>query len=77
MGERTALINQLRAVLAESAADLAPKSLARRPAVIQRKVTNGYRSVWTAEMQAMARSVTGTAALARTPRFETILAAFR
>lgn len=48
-----------------------------RPAVIQRKVTNGYRSAWAASMEAMARTVTGTAALAGTPHFDTILAAFR
>jgi transposase len=48
-----------------------------RPAVIQRKVTNGYRSAWAASMEAMARTATGTAALAGTPRLETILAAFR
>lgn len=48
-----------------------------RPAVIQRKVTNGYRSAWAAQMEAMARTATGTAALAGTPRLETILAAFR
>ena len=47
-----------------------------RPAVIQRKVTNGYRSAWAAEMEAKARTVTATQALAGTPRFETILAAF-
>jgi transposase len=48
-----------------------------RPAVVQRKVTNGYRSAWAASMEAMARTATDTAALAGTPRFETILAAFR
>jgi transposase len=47
-----------------------------RPAVIQRKVTNGYRSAWAARMEAMARTVTDTAALAGKSRFETILAAF-
>ena len=47
-----------------------------RPAVIQRKVTNGYRSAWAAQMEAMARTATGTAELAGKPRFETILAAF-
>ena len=48
-----------------------------RPAVVQRKVTNGYRSAWAASMEAMARTATDTAALDGTPRFETILAAFR
>ena len=47
-----------------------------RPAVIQRKVTNGYRSSWAAEMEAKARTVTATRSLAGQPRFETILAAF-
>ena len=44
---------------------------ALRPCVIQRKVTNGYRSAWAASMEAMARTATGTAALAGTPRLET------
>jgi transposase len=48
-----------------------------RPAVIQRKVTNGYRSAWAASMEAMARTATDTAAIAGTPRFETIIAAFK
>lgn len=47
-----------------------------RPAVIQRKVTNGYRSVWAAQMEAMARTATDTAAPRAKPRFGTILAAF-
>ena len=47
-----------------------------RPAVIHRKVTNGYRSAWAAQMEAMARTATDTAALCGKPRFETILAAF-
>ena len=63
----------------------APQSLAAtdnqcerllRPAVIQRKVTNGYRSAWAADMEAMARTAAATQALAGKPRFETILAAF-
>ena len=45
--------------------------------MIQRKVTNGYRSSWAAQMEAMARTATDTAALTGSPRFETILAAFR
>lgn len=48
-----------------------------RPAVIQRKVTNGYRSTWAADMEAAARTVTDTAALTGQSRFQTILAAFR
>ena len=47
-----------------------------RPAVIQRKVTNGYRSQWAATMEANARTVTDTHALDGKPRLETILAAF-
>ena len=47
-----------------------------RPAVIQRKVTNGYRSAWAAAMEAIARTATDTAALAGKPRFQTILTAF-
>lgn len=34
-----------------------------RPAVIQRKVTNGYRAVWAAEGEADIRTVVGTARL--------------
>ncbi len=34
-----------------------------RPAVIQRKVTNGYRAMWAAEGEADIRTVVGTAQL--------------
>ncbi len=34
-----------------------------RPAVIQRKVTNGYRAMWAAEGEADIRTVVGTARL--------------
>jgi transposase len=36
---------------------------ALRPAVIQRKVTNGYRAMWAAEGEAAVRTVTDTARL--------------
>jgi transposase len=34
-----------------------------RPAVVQRKVTNGYRAMWSAEGEADIRTVVGTARL--------------
>src|SRR5215212_8030747 len=47
---------------------------ALRPAVIQRKVTNGYRSVWAAEGEADIRTVVDTARLGPgTTAFRTIL----
>jgi transposase len=47
---------------------------ALRPAVIQRKVTNGYRSVWAAEGEADIRTVVDTARLRpETNAFNTIL----
>jgi transposase len=48
-----------------------------RPAVIQRKVTNGYRSEWAAHMEAAVRTAADTAALAGHSRYQTMLAAFR
>jgi transposase len=49
---------------------------ALRPAVIQRKVTNGYRSVWAAEGEADIRTVVDTARLRpETNAFNTILQA--
>ncbi|NDW07478.1 transposase [Jiella sp. 40Bstr34] len=47
---------------------------ALRPAVIQRKVTNGYRAMWAAEGEADVRTVVDTARLhPRTDTFQTIL----
>ena len=47
---------------------------ALRPAVIQRKVTNGYRAMWAAQGEADIRTVVDTARLgARTNAFKTIL----
>ena len=47
---------------------------ALRPAVIQRKVTNGYRAVWAAQDEAAVRTVVDTARLsAGTAVFGTIL----
>ena len=47
---------------------------ALRPAVVQRKVTNGYRARWAAEGEAAIRTVVDTARLAsRTSPFSTIL----
>ena len=40
---------------------------ALRPAVIQRKVTNGYRAMWAAEGEADIRTVVDTARLGREP----------
>ena len=45
-----------------------------RPAVVQRKVTNGYRSMWAAEGEADVRTVVDTARLGQgPPAFGTIL----
>ena len=47
---------------------------ALRPAVIQRKVTNGYRALWAAEGEAAIRTVVDTARLGPgTNAFNTIL----
>jgi transposase len=47
---------------------------ALRPAVVQRKVTNGYRAMWAAEGEAAIRTVVDTARLSpRTSPFSTIL----
>lgn len=44
-----------------------------RPAVVQRKVTNGYRAMWAAEGEAAIRTVVDTARLAGRSPFGTIL----
>ena len=44
-----------------------------RPAVVQRKVTNGYRAMWAAEGEAAIRTVVDTARLTGAGRFATIL----
>lgn len=46
---------------------------ALRPAVIQRKVTNGYRAMWAAEYEAAVRTAVDTAALKGDGPFQTIL----
>ncbi len=47
-----------------------------RPAVVQRKVTNGYRAMWAAEGEAAVRTVVDTARLrSGAPPFSTILKA--
>ncbi len=46
---------------------------ALRPAVIQRKVTNGYRAMWAAEGEAAIRTVVDTARLTGASPFGTIL----
>lgn len=47
---------------------------ALRPAVIQRKVTNGYRAMWAANGEADVRTVVDTARLRTSARpFQTIL----
>ena len=45
-----------------------------RPAVVQRKVTNGYRAMWAATGEADIRTVVDTARLTRASPFATILA---
>ncbi|MCP4999024.1 MAG: IS66 family transposase [Hyphomicrobiales bacterium] len=45
-----------------------------RPAVIQRKNTNGFRSMWAARGDCAVRTVTDTAKLTGQPPFQTILA---
>ena len=44
-----------------------------RPAVVQRKVTNGYRAMWAAEGEAAIRTVVDTARLTGANPFGTIL----
>ena len=45
-----------------------------RPAVVQRKVTNGYRAMWAAQGEAAVRTVVDTARLSsRASPFSTIL----
>jgi transposase len=46
---------------------------ALRPAVIQRKVTNGYRAMWAAEYETALRTALDTARLAGAGPFQTIL----
>lgn len=46
---------------------------ALRPAVVQRKVTNGYRAMWAAEGEAAVRTVVDTARLTGASPFGTIL----
>ena len=46
---------------------------ALRPAVVQRKVTNGYRAMWAAEGEAAVRTVVDTARLTGASTFGTIL----
>ena len=47
---------------------------ALRPAVIQRKVTNGFRSMWAAKGDCAVRTVVDTAKLSGQSPFQTILA---
>ena len=47
---------------------------ALRPAVIQRKVTNGYRAMWAARAEADVRTAVDTARLTGADPFDTILA---
>jgi transposase len=44
-----------------------------RPAVVQRKVTNGYRAMWAAEGEAAIRTVVDTARLTGSSPFSTVL----
>src|SRR6202165_5773659 len=46
---------------------------ALRPAVIQRKVTNGYRAMWAAEYETAVRSAVDTPRLAGAGPFQTVL----
>lgn len=43
------------------------------PAVVQRKVTNGYRAMWAAKGEAAIRTVVDTARLTGSSPFATIL----
>jgi transposase len=44
-----------------------------RPAVVQRKATNGYRAMWAAKGEAAIRTVIDTARLTGNTTFSTIL----
>lgn len=44
-----------------------------RPAVVQRRVTNGYRAMWAAEGEAPIRTVVDTARLTGSSPFDAIL----
>jgi len=44
-----------------------------RPAVVQRKITNGYRAMWAAEGEAAIRAVVDTARLSGSNPFGAIL----
>jgi transposase len=48
-----------------------------RPAVVQRKVTNGYRAMWAASGEAGIRTVVDTARLSGASPFDTILKTIR
>lgn len=48
-----------------------------RPSVIQRKMTNGYRSMWAGEGEAAIRTVVDTARLTGASPFGTILKTVR
>jgi transposase len=50
---------------------------ALRPAVVQRKVTNGYRAMWAAAGEADVRTVVDTARLSGADTFATILKTIR
>jgi len=51
-----------------------PANAKLRPAVIQRKVTNGYRAFWAAEAEAKVRTAVDTARLNGHGVFTTIAA---
>ncbi len=52
-----------------------PASATCEPAVVQRKVTNGYRAMWAAKGEADVRTVVATAALrTKATSFATLLA---
>ncbi|SEO79875.1 transposase, partial [Methylobacterium sp. ap11] len=48
-----------------------------RPAVVQRKVTNGYRAMWAAAGEADVRTVVDTARLTGADTFATLLKTIR
>ena len=50
---------------------------ALRPAVVQRKVTNGYRAMWAAAGEADVRTVLDTARLTGADTFATLLKTIR
>lgn len=50
---------------------------ALRPAVVQRKVTNGYRAMWAAAGEADVRTVVDTARLTGADTFATLLKTIR